>query len=375
MTEQLSFIGQSAFDSFEEIIKKYNPKKIFLVRGNVSYAKSGAEKMFNKFFAGRNIKITEFQDYSANPKIEEMETGLAILRNKKADLILATGGGSTLDVAKAIRLFFSFEKNNKAEYKQINELIPLVAVPTTAGSGSEATHFAVLYKNGKKCSIEHDSILPDAAIVDPVFTLSASPYLTACTGFDALAQAIEAYWNINATPKSDNYAEKAIAELCKYLPILVNNGKDIILREKVSVASFFAGKAINITKTTAPHAFSYPFTTHYGYPHGHAVAMTMPFFMQFNYADTQEQLSPKLLLNEHHEKMQKLYSLLEIKDKENAVEMTKSFISQIGLNIKLPANFNPDLIVSNVNAERLSNNPRKMTEQDIKKAILNIENK
>jgi alcohol dehydrogenase class IV len=268
---------------------------------------------------------------------------------------------------------FSLLEKNGDEYKQVRELIPLVAIPTTAGTGSEATHFAVLYQNGKKISIEHGAVLPDVAIVDPVFTLSASPYLTACAGFDALAQAIEAYWNINATPESDSYAEKAITELYKHLPLTVHSGTDRLLREKISVASFSSGKAINITKTTAPHAFSYPFTTHYGYPHGHAVAMTMPFFMQFNYADTQEQLSSKLLLNEHHCKMQKLYSLLGIKDKENAAEAMRAFISQIGLNIELPVNFNPDLIISNVNAERLNNNPRKMTEQDIRKAVSNMQ--
>jgi alcohol dehydrogenase class IV len=371
MAKQLSFIGQSAFDSFGEIIEKYNPQTIFLVRGGASYVQSGAEERINSFFIKRNIDITEFMDYSVNPKIEEMEAGLAILRNKNIDLILAIGGGSALDTAKVIRLFFSFEKNG-SEYKQIKKLIPLVAVPTTAGSGSEATRFAVLYHNGKKCSIDHDAILPDVTIVDPVFTLSASPYLTACTGFDAFAQAIEAYWNINATAESDDYAEKAIIDLYKYLPILVSNKNDIVLREKISVASFFAGKAINITKTTAPHAFSYPFTTHYGYPHGHAVAMTMPFFIQFNYADTQEQLSPKLLLGEHHCKMQKLYSLLGIKDKENATQIMRAFISRINLNIELPINFNPDLIVLNVNAERLNNNPRIMTEQDIKIAINSI---
>jgi alcohol dehydrogenase class IV len=359
MSKQTAFIGQSAFNSFEKVIEKYNPQTIFLVRGNASYVKSGAEERINSFFAGQNIDITEFMDYSVNPKIEEVETGLAVLRNKKIDMILSIGGGSALDIAKVIRMFFSFEKNGE-DYEQVRELIPLIAVPTTAGTGSEATRFAVLYRNGQKCSIEHDVILPDVAIVDPVFTLSASPYLTACTGFDALAQAIEAYWNINATPESDDYALTAIELLWKNLPKVVHSSS-IKTRNIVSEGAYWAGKAINITKTTAPHAFSYPFTTFYGYPHGHAVAMTFPFWADFNISVLRHMLPAKTDI---------LLSQLNVSEYDICSEFV-SYINSLSLDLRLPSTFSLDCIFSGIGMDRLKNNPGNLNLELIYRQINN----
>ncbi|GHU94509.1 alcohol dehydrogenase [Bacteroidia bacterium] len=366
MAEQQYFIGNSSFNNLAKIVEQYRPHSVMLVRGKTSYTLSGAAKMMEPIFQKNAIQIVEFMEFSVNPKIEEVEKGIEILQHQHVDMILTIGGGSALDVAKAIRFFYTFEQDeNTSAYKQIREPIPLVALPTTAGTGSEATHFAVLYKNGHKQSIAHSAILPDVAIVDPIFTLNASPYLTACTGFDALAQAIEAYWNINATVESDGYAEKAIRALREYLPALISDGQNMLLREKIATASFFAGKAINITKTTAPHAFSYPFTTHYGYPHGHAVAMTFPFFMQFNYAETQAQLLQPLLLDVHLHKMRQIYAWLGIKTKDDATETMKKFINRLGLSLELPTSFNAKLITANVNVGRLGNNPRVMSDLDI----------
>ncbi|MDL2252294.1 phosphonoacetaldehyde reductase [Odoribacter sp. OttesenSCG-928-J03] len=369
MTDQLYFIGESA-DFLETIIENYHPRTIFLVRGGLSYEKSGAKGVLDPFFQKHHIRLVEFADFSVNPKWEDVARGLSVLKKERADIILAVGGGSVLDVAKLIRFFYAFgmsiEQTNR---KQVNELIPLVAMPTTAGSGSEATHFAVLYKENQKYSVAHPVIRPDIAIIDPSYTYGLSPYLTACTGFDALAQAIEAYWNVNATEESDSYAAYAIPILSANLPLLLET-EDAALRQKIAKASYFAGRAINITKTTAPHAFSYPFTTYYNYPHGHAVALTFPFFMEYNNMEEEEQLSSRLTFGIYKTKMDNLLRWLNIPDRSDIKRAMVNYINSLGLSFILPKDFDQNLILKNVNAERLANNPRVMKEEDIEKVII-----
>ena len=375
MTEAQCYIGKNAISNFADVLKQYSPNTVVLVRGDASYIQSGAEELVGSVLKQFGCKLIEYKDFSVNPKIEEAETGANCLKNNNTNLIVAVGGGSALDVAKAMRLFHSFGEEPKADdFHPQKELIPLVAIPTTAGTGSEATHFSVLYKNGQKYSIAHPMMLPDVVIVDPIFTQNIPPYLTACTGFDALAQAIEAYWNVYATDESDSYAAQAIPELVECLPLLIANLDNAQLRERVSTAAFWAGKAINITKTTAPHAFSYSFTTHYGFPHGHAVALTIPYFLQFNNAEKQEQLQPSLSINCHHQKMQQLYTWIGATDHRQAAKKMQQFIEGIGLSFQLPKDFQPTLIHQNVNAERLANNPRKMNNSEIEDVVAYLQN-
>lgn len=369
MTEQRSYIGKNAIKNLSEIVKSYNPRTIMLVRGHDSYVQSGAEELIGRVIRQDADKVIEFKDFSINPKMEEAEIGTRFLEANKTDLIIAVGGGSALDVAKAMRLFYSFDEDETGTLCQKRNLIPLIAVPTTAGTGSEATHFSVLYKDGEKYSVAHPSMLPDVAIVDPVFTFNIPAYLTACTGFDALAQAIEAYWNVHATDESDVYAAEAIPNLVECLPLLLADGSNAKLRERVSVAAYRAGQAINITKTTAPHAFSYSFTTYYGFPHGHAVALTIPYFLQFNYTDKQDLLHSALPIGKHLQKMLRLYGWLGIANEEQAEASMRNFIEKLGLAFQLPPDFDPILIQGNVNAERLGNNPRNMAKPDIKDVV------
>ena len=180
--------------------------------------------------------------------------------------------------------------------------------------------------------MEHTDILPDVAIVYPPFTYNNPKYLTACTGFDALAQGIESYWNVNATEESDEYAKRAIQLLWPNLPVAVN-APTKQARDKVSEGSYWAGRAINITKTTAPHAFSYPFTTYYGYPHGHAVALTFPFFMQYNCMVRNSKLQCSLNVDAYNEKIKILCDLLSFSFMTTYGDMVK-YIMKLGLSLK-----------------------------------------
>ena len=281
-SEQRVYIGDSSMQDFSDFLIGKSPKHIFLVRDKNSYGLCGAKDILDAIFSELGCKVWEFFDFEPNPKYEDLQRGLKVLNDSNAEIIIAIGGGSVLDMAKLLRFFNAYSGDFITnEFLQEKMLIPLCALPTTAGTGSEATHFAVMYKERVKYSVAHLKMLPELAVIYPFFTYKNPSYLTACTGFDALAQAIEAYWNKNATLCSDEYALKAIKVLWDYLPTAVNSPNKIA-RNLISEASYWAGKAINITKTTAPHAVSYPFTTYYGYPHGHAVALSFPFFAQLN---------------------------------------------------------------------------------------------
>jgi alcohol dehydrogenase class IV len=368
---QESFVGEGAIERLGILIEKYSPKTILLVRGSKSYQVSRAENVIKKFIPS-STTIIDFFDFAVNPQESDLQKAIENFHVEKIDLIIAIGGGSVLDMAKLIRFFLSFEGNiEKNEYQQTCSVIPLIAIPTTAGTGSEATHFAVLYKNKIKYSVAHSNILPDYAIVDPVFTWNIPPYITACTGFDALAQAIEAYWNVNAKEESDLYAEQAIQLIYKNLPLIIKKGNRDAAN-KVSEGSHLAGKAINITKTTAPHAFSYPFTTYYGFPHGHAVALTFPFFMQFNYTENQVDLVENLQVEKHIRKMKNIYNWIGAVEANQASVIIAQLIREIGLSFDLPENFNAEIILENINHERMGNNPRLLSLQEAKDAVNSI---
>lgn len=337
-----------------EILEEIKPQRILLVTGKNSFEKSGAKDFILGCLPAKNANITRFSDFDNNPNIKDLKKGLEAVKIFDPDLVIAAGGGSVIDMGKLIRFFHTHEYEDdifSGKYSQSGSKVPLIAIPTTAGTGSEATHFAVLYDEKKtKHSIANPDILPEYAIVNSVLTLGQSPYLTACAGFDALAQGIEAYWNKNATEESDRYAEKAIELVYETLPKVVSDPNDE-LRAKMSEGAYWAGRAINITKTTAPHAFSYPFTTHYGIPHGHAIAFTFPYIADFNLSKGDIPEFKKF----------EIYRMLNI---ENSVcSSIQKYIINIGL--KTPINkYDINLIIKGINLERLANNPANIKTED-----------
>ena len=200
----------------------------------------------------------------------------------------------------------------------------------------------MVYIGGKKQSIAADDVLPDVAVVYPPFTYSNSIYQTACAGFDAVAQAIESFWAKGATEESRAYSMKALGLLWKQLPQLVQHPTED-LRDQVAEGAYWAGRAINISTTTAPHAFSYAFTSHYNYPHGHAVALTFPFFVKLN--GTKD-----------------LFAILGLSSITVIEEMEK-YITQLGLSLKLDPIVDIRGTLQEVNLQRLSNNPVEVTQE------------
>ena len=245
---------------------------------------------------------------------------------------------------------------------------PLVAIPTTSGSGSEATHFAVIYVEQKKFSVTSPYILPKYSIVDPEFTKSLPPENIAISGMDALCQAIESYWSIKSTSKSRSFSEKSIRLILSNLLKGLKNPTEET-RSSMSMASNLAGKAINITKTTAPHAISYALTYFFGIPHGHAVSLTLGEFFIFNSKMDKFNINGIDKIEKHEKRFLELLNIFEVQDATSAKEKILNLMLNIHLKIKL-SDFNISskdvkLIINNVNIERLNNNPRKISKKEM----------
>jgi len=371
--EQSIFIYNKASISREldTALEKYRAKKVLLVRGDKSFSACGAEEEVAKLRGG--YEIVEFRDFYVNPKKEDAERGAKKIKEQGCDTILSVGGGSAIDTAKLIKYFACGEFKDMSE-EESKATIPHIAVPTTAGTGAESTQFAVCYVDEVKISISNPNLLPNKAIVCPFFTYGIGSDLTARTGFDALAQAFEAYWNVNATAESDYYAWQAIKLAFYALPRLIKEikAKNIshILRYSLSQASNLAGKAINITRTTAPHAMSYTLTSKYGYPHGHAVALTFPYFFAANINCKEEDYLGKDY-SQYKSKMNNLLNLLSLKSDE-LYEYMKGYTKGIGLGFDPARCIDIYNVAAGVNAERAKNNPLRLTNEILLEAAAQI---
>ena len=202
-------------------------------------------------------------------------------------MIVALGGGSAMDTAKVVAAA-------NGDFARVREYVekgtgadrlgrtPIIAVPTTAGTGSEVTCWATVWDtaNKKKYSLARPELYPEAAILDPELTLGIPKALTVSTGLDALSHALESLWNTNANPVSANYAVFAAQEVLECLPALSTKLHDPELRSRIMRASLFAGLAFSNTKTALAHSMSYHFTLHHGVPHGIACSFSLPLVMK-----------------------------------------------------------------------------------------------
>jgi len=367
MINQTVFFSEE-IDNMKTALKDSFLGNIFLVRGKSSFENSGAESFIKQNFDNR--RVDSFYDFNPNPQITDLKKGIELFNRKKYQIIIAIGGGSVLDMAKLISVF-AHQPDDIEDYilnnsRFTNISTPLLAIPTTAGSGAEATHFSVLYIDKDKYSVANDSLLPNYVYIASEFSERANSYLTACTGIDAFSQAIESVWSVNCTIGSKNYALEAIKKIWDNLFKSVHQ-KDKNSMEQLSIASHLSGKAINITKTTAPHAFSYAFTSYYNIPHGHAVALSLPFFFKYNANISDKDCIDKSGVDNVKVRINDILDILGIQSSE-IESVLINFIESLGLNLnieELIPDFNPSILIDNINIERLSNNPRKVTDKTI----------
>lgn len=372
------YIGCNCTDKLSELLVKKKVRKILLVTGKKSFAKSGAQKIFDKQL--RDFETIVFADFTTNPQYEDVLRGIELLNKENPDIVIACGGGSVIDMAKLMSVL-SQQDGDALEYIKGNTGIntsgkPVIAVPTTCGSGSEATHFAVVYVDKQKHSLAHEYLLPEAVFVDPKLTMSLDKYITATSGLDSLSQAIESYWNINSTNESIFFAKKALELSYENLEKSVNS-PDIKSREGMSKAAYYAGKAINITKTTAPHSISYPLTSYFGIPHGHAVALTLPKILEYNYYVNEKDVNDIRGVRHVKGVIDDICSILGEKNVALAADLIKKLILKIGLKVKLSdlglKEEDIGIIIKNgFDPDRVKNNPRLLTEEHLNKILMDI---
>jgi alcohol dehydrogenase len=267
------------------ILTNVNYKNGLLVCGP-SFAENGvAEKILD---CSKGLIIKTFSDIVPNPTVDNVDNCADIIRKNNIEFILALGGGSPIDCAKAAASLCKTEDSivpyHNQEKKFGKEHIPLIAVPTTAGTGSEVTAVSVLTNPNisKKAPIASENFYPEYAIVDPALTLTVPKQITASTGLDVLSHALEGFWSKYHQPICDAMAMYAASLVFKYLEKAYINGEDIEAREKMSEASLIAGLAFGIPKTTGSHACSFPLTNIYKLPHGEACAFTLDYFTRIN---------------------------------------------------------------------------------------------
>jgi len=353
--------------------------RIFLVTGRKSFETSGAQSVILDKLQGHSI--VRFSDFETNPRLEDVRKGLKLLSESKADTIIAVGGGSVIDMAKLIK-GLSDQPYEPEEYICGRKVLEnsrdtnLITIPTTSGSGSESTHFAVVYINKVKYSLAHSSLLPNNVILDYSLTLSMSPYQAACSGFDALAQAVESFWSVNSSGKSSEYSTEAIKLIKDNLVPSVTTPTEKN-RSAMQHASNLAGKAINLTKTTAPHAFCYYLTSHYGIPHGHAAALLLGKFIVYNSNISNEDVSSQDATAETvRQKIQNLCVLLGVKDTQEANQLINQMLSSCNLendiNKIMDLDNKFDDFFKSVNLERLKNNPRLVNNKEELKGLLKM---
>ena len=283
--------GNGKRKEIEKYIDEIKVKNGVLVCGK-SFTKNGVADEFVNLSGGKIKKI--FSDIRPNPTTDNVDECVKLMREIDADFAIALGGGSPMDCCKAACAIAKGDdkiRSYHSEGKAINsdEAIPMIAVTTTSGTASEVTNISVLtdVEKNLKNPMNDPAMYPKIAIIDPELTLTVPPQVTASTGLDVLAHAVESYWATIHQPVCSACSIYAARLVFAWLEKAYNNPDDLEAREKMAEASIVAGVAFSHPRTTGSHACSFPLTNIYGVPHGEACAFTLDYFLKFNakYAD------------------------------------------------------------------------------------------
>ena len=378
LIDPTAHFGRGAIGQLPDILDHLCAERVFLVTGNTSFSASGAEPAVTDALNGRPAE--RFSDFDPNPQLADLERGLEHFNRSGANLLLAIGGGSVLDMAKLIGLCANQSDSPRdlacGSAEITSDALPLVAIPTTAGSGSEATHFAVVYIDGHKHSLAHRSIRPTFVIVDPALTDSLPASVTAVSGLDAFCQAVESYWSVHSTKATRNWSARSISLILENLPGAVHE-PDCDSRNALCEAAHLAGRAIDVTKTTAPHAISYTMTSRFGVPHGQAVAVTLGELLVYNSLVTAEDVTDPRGAEHVNRVIEELNMLLGTANAEASRERIRSLIHSVGLATRLSTLGirNPQdhqLLLDNLNTQRLQNNPRALRPEQLQPILRRI---
>lgn len=364
------------------ILKKISTVKnpIFLVVGKHVRADIKLSAELENIF--KSNQIVWYSGIKSHPRIQDAKRIIKIRERIKPAVIIAIGGASIIDLAKValgfktVAAFTSFIKTG--HISPVTSAVNLIAIPTTFGSGSESTPYAVIYGTNKKYSIEHSTLRPRYTISDARLGLTVPQSQIASAGFDCVAEAVEALWSTHSTRESDVFARRALRLALVALPRIFVHPTNINWQKKMAAASYAVGQAIAITHTTAPHAFSYPLSIKYHIPHGLACSLTLDTFLEYNHGVTDEDcldLRGAALVRSH---LNKIASLISGRADVFAAVRT---LRNLKKKLKIPARLRdwgvrkadvPKLVSNGLNPERLLNNPRRVNLTDAARIYQNI---
>ena len=347
--------------------------KALVVSGKSAMRNSGVLDRLTHLLKENNLEYVIYENIPSDPAVETIDTGTDFARKEKCNLIIALGGGSVLDSGKAISAMVT-NKGSVADYQEIEgkgrkfqyKTLPFIAIPTTSGTGSEATKNAVITNpefNLKK-SIRDPMLIPEVALVDPELTLSLPPHITAISGGDALTQCIESYLGKKSQEITAALALHAIGLIGKSLVKAVNDGKNLEARKNMAMAALLSGLCLSNSGLGAVHALSHPLGVYYKIPHGLSCTVLLPYVMEYNLpVVTKKMVKIAESLGEN------ISSLSEIEAAQRAAEKIKEILTAVRIkeNLfgwKIKEEDFPQLI-KGAKGGSLNNNPRDTSDEDL----------
>lgn len=355
--EQKIITAENNYSGLDEWIKENGIKKLLLVcDGFIWYMKDFNAHLEEIEKTG--VEMVGFRDFQPNPLYENVVSGVKVYRKENCDGIMAVGGGSAMDVAKCIKLYTMLPGDGadgvwlKAEI--VPNGIPFLAMPTTAGTGSEATRYAVIYYEGAKQSVTSESFIPKTVLLDPGTLKTLPLYQKKSTMMDALCHAIESFWSVNSTDVSKEYSRKAIELVLKHMDGYLENTEDG--NAGMLTAANTAGKAINITQTTVGHAMCYKITSLYKSAHGHAAALCDRKLFPWMLQNTDKCIDPRG--EEYLESVfTEIANAMGCKTAVEAAQKLNDIFDNLELEVPTATAEDYEVLKNSVNPVRLKNHP------------------
>lgn len=343
-------------------------KRALLVTGCSAMRKSGVLDRVGAIMKSAGVEFSLFDRVESDPSLETVNEGIEFIQRERCDVVIGLGGGSAIDVAKAIASIvkqpgtvWEYHRGKKIE----KEGLPFIAVSTTAGTGAEITNNSVLMDREKlvKKSIRSPHMIAKVALVDPELTLSIPSRITAYTGMDAFVQALESYVTKTSNPITDTLALQAIEVIFHNLPKAVQEGGNIEVREKIALGSLLSAMAFSNSGLGAVHGLAHPIGAHFGVPHGLACAVLLPHVVGFN-------------LKVRYEKFSQIAEKIGVEKTENLPCIMKKFLQRIGI----PLDFRDyeitetdfSTIIAESRSSSMSKNPRQVSDEDLREILRRV---
>ncbi|MCH5287083.1 MAG: phosphonoacetaldehyde reductase [Christensenellaceae bacterium] len=303
------------------------------------------------------MDVPQFSAFHPNPDFADCAAGAALYREKDCDGLISLGGGSAMDTAKAIKALLLAGNDDKALRCELPEdvSLPHIAIPTSAGTGAEATQFAVVYVSQQKVSLSHPALLPDGVLHDGSLLDTLPDYHRKSCAMDALCQGIESYWAKGATEDSRVHAYLAILGVLDNLRAYLAG--DPHAQDEMLEAAYRSGRAIQVSRTTAAHAMSYQLTKKLGYAHGHACMLTLPYLWE--HLAAREDALPIVM---------EIADRMRMGNEAMVPRLLKGMMIDLEMEPKgVPDAATLDELADSVNPERLGNHPETLTREELRR--------